>query len=66
MYINYKKAKFASFTKIRPSQKKWLNVHGNVIHIAYLLTSIGDKKLYIQVNYFIDHINHKSNRHNKS
>ena len=66
MYIYNKKAKFASFTKIRPSQKKWLNVHGNVIHIAYLLTSIGDKKLYIQVNYFIYHINLKSYRHSKS
>ena len=45
MYINYKKAKLASFTKIRPSQKKWQNFHGNVIHIAILLTSTGDKKL---------------------
>ena len=36
------KSKFASFTKIHPSQK---NVHGNVIHIASLLTSIEDKKL---------------------
>ena len=61
-----KKAKFASFTKIRPSQKTRLNVHGNVIHIANLLTSIGDKKLYIQINYFIYHINHKSYRHSKS
>ena len=66
MYIYYKTAKFASFTKIRPSQKKWLNFHDNVIHIANLLTSIGDEKLYIQVNYFIYHINLKSYRHSKS
>ena len=66
VHILQKKTKFASFTKIRPSQKKWLNVHGNVIHKAILLTSIGDKKLYIQVNYFIYHINHKSYRHSKS
>ena len=66
MYIYYKKANFASFTKIRPSQKKWLNVHGNVIHIANLLTSIGDKKLYIKVNYFFYHTNHKSYRQSKS
>ena len=39
------KTKFASFTKIRPSQINGKTVHGNVIHIANLLTSIGDKKL---------------------
>ena len=58
MFIYYKKANFASLTKIRPSQKKRLNVHGNVIHIANLITSFGDKKSFIQVNYFIYHINH--------
>ena len=40
MYIYNKKAKFASFKKIRPSQKI-----GYVIHIANLLNSIEDKKL---------------------
>ena len=45
MYIYYIKTKFASFTKIHPSQKKWQNVYGNVIQIANLLTSIEDKKL---------------------
>ena len=46
MYTYYKKAKFASFTKIdTPFSEKWQNVHGNVIHIANLLTSIEDKKL---------------------
>ena len=39
------KAKFALYTKIRPSQKKWQNIHDNVIHIAKLLNSIEDKKL---------------------
>ena len=39
------KAKFASFTKIRSSPKKWQNIHGNVIRIANLLNSIEDKKL---------------------
>ena len=39
------KAKFATFTKIHPSQKNGKNIHGNVIHIANLLTSIKDKKL---------------------
>ena len=53
----------ASFTKIRQSQKNGKNVHGNVIHIANLLTSIKDKKLKIQVNFFIFHINHRSYRH---
>ena len=42
-----------------PFSEKWLIVHGNVIHIADLLTSIEDKKLLIQVNYFIYHINHR-------
>ena len=45
MYIYYKKAKFATFTKIHPSQKNGKNIHSNVIHIANLLTSIEDKKL---------------------
>ena len=31
--------------KDTPFSEKWLNVHGNVIHIANLPTSIGDKKL---------------------
>ena len=44
MYIYYKKAKFAPFTKITLLEK-WQNVHGNVIHIDNLLTSIWDKKL---------------------
>ena len=57
LYVHIlQKKQFASFTKISPSQKKRLNVHGNVIHIANLLASIGDKKLYIQVNYRIYHI----------
>ena len=38
MYIYYKKAKFTSFTKKRSSQKNGKHVHGNVIHIANLLT----------------------------
>ena len=45
MYIYYKKAKFAPFTKITLFSEKWQNVHGNVIHIDNLLTSIWDKKL---------------------
>ena len=31
--------------KDTPFSEKWKNVHGNVIHIASLLTSIEDKKL---------------------
>ena len=31
--------------KDTPFSEKWQDVHGNVIHIANLLTSIGDKKL---------------------
>ena len=46
--------------------EKWQNVHGNVILIANLLNSIEDKKLYIQVNYLIYHINHRSYQHSKS
>ena len=45
MYIYYKKAKIALFTKIRPSEINDKMFHGNVIHIANLLTSIEDKKL---------------------
>ena len=45
MYIYYKKAKFATSTKIIPSQKNGKNILGNVIHIANLLTLIEDKKL---------------------
>ena len=39
------KAKFASFKKIHHTQKNVKNVHGNVIHIAHLLSSIEIKKL---------------------
>ena len=46
--------------------RKWQHVHGNVTDIANLLTSIEDKKLEIQVNYFIYHINHGSYQHSKS
>ena len=31
--------------KDTPFSEIWQNVHGNVIHIDYLLTSIEDKKL---------------------
>ena len=40
MYIYFTKAKFASFTKTRPSQKNGKNVHGNIVHTTGLLTLI--------------------------
>ena len=60
------KSKVCNTRKDTPFSEKWQNVHGNVIHIANLLTSIGDKKLLIQVNYFIYHIKHRSYQHSKS
>ena len=39
------KSKACIIHKDTPFSEKWQNVHGNVIHIANLLTSIGDKKL---------------------
>ena len=60
------KSKVCIIHKDTPFSEKWLNDHGNVIHIANLLTSIGDKKLYIQVYYFIYHINNKSYQYSKS
>ena len=60
------KSKVCIIHKDTPFSEKWLSVHGNVIHIANLLTSIGDTKLYIQDNYLIYHINHKSYQHSKS
>ena len=52
--------------KDTPFSEKWQNVHGNVIHMANLFTSIEDKKLLTQVNYFINHINLRSYQHSKS
>ena len=66
MYICYKTSKVCIIHKDTPFSEKWQNVHGNVIHIANLLNSIEDKKLYIQVNYFIYHINHRSFQQSKS
>ena len=60
------KSKVCIIHKDTPFSEKWLKDHGNVIHIANLLNSIGDKKLYIQVNYFIYHINNKSYQYSKS
>ena len=45
MYIYYKKAKFAIFSKRYTLLRKMAKHHGNVVHIANLLTSIEDKKL---------------------
>ena len=45
MYIYYKKSKFCIIPKDTPFSEKWQNINGNVIHIANLLLSIGDKKL---------------------
>ena len=39
------KSKVCMIHKDIPFSEKWQNVHGNVIHIANLLTSDGDKKL---------------------
>ena len=39
------KSKVCIIHKDTPLSEKWLIVHGNVIHIANFLTSIGDKKL---------------------
>ena len=39
------KRKVCIIPKDTPFSEKWQNIHGNVIHIANLLTSIGDKKL---------------------
>ena len=39
------KSKVSIIHKDAPFSEKWQNVHGNVIHIANLLTSIEDKKL---------------------
>ena len=44
MYIHYKKAKFATSQRHTLLRKMAKNIHGNVIHIANLLTSIEDKK----------------------
>ena len=60
------KSKVCIIHKDTPFSEKWLNDHGNVIQIANLLTSIGDKKLYILVNYFIYHISNKSYQYSKS
>ena len=60
------KSKVYIIHKDTPFSEKWQNIHGNVIHIANLLTSIEDKNLKIQVNYLIFHINHRSYQHIKS
>ena len=39
------KSKVCNLHKDTPFSEKWQNFHGNVIHIANLLTSIEDKKL---------------------
>ena len=39
------KSKVCIIHKDAPLSEKWQNVHGNVIHKANLLTSIGDTKL---------------------
>ena len=39
------KSKVCIIHKDPPFSEKWLNVLGNVIHTANLLTAIGDKKL---------------------
>ena len=39
------KSKVCIIHKDTPFSDKWQNVPGNVIHIANLLTSIGNKKL---------------------
>ena len=39
------KSKVYIIHKDTPFSEKWQNIHGNVIHIANLLTSIGDKNL---------------------
>ena len=39
------KSKVCIIHKDAPFSEKWQNVHGYVIHIANLLTSIEDKKL---------------------
>ena len=41
------KSKVYTIHKDTPFSEKWLNVHGNVIHIANLLASIEDKKLEV-------------------
>ena len=45
MYIDNKKNKVCIIHKDTPFSEKWQNNHGNVIHIANLLTSLEDKKL---------------------
>ena len=60
------KSKVCIIHKDTPFSEKLQNVHGNVIHIANLLNSIEEKKLEIQVNYFIYHINHRSYQQSKS
>ena len=62
----FKKNKVCIIHKDTPFSDKLPNVHGNVIQIANLLTSIEAKKLLIQVNYFIYHINHRSYQHSQS
>ena len=44
------KNKVCIIHKDTPFKEKWQNVHGNVIHIANLLTSIEDKKLKFKLN----------------
>ena len=39
------KSKVYIIHKDTPFSEKWQNIHGNVIHIANLLTSIEDKNL---------------------
>ena len=39
------KSKVCIIPKDMIFSEKWQNIHGNVIHTANLLTSIGDKKL---------------------
>ena len=39
------KSKVYNIHKDTPFSEKWQNIHGNVIHIANLLTLIEDKKL---------------------
>ena len=45
MYIILQKSKVCNIHKDTPFSEKWPNIHGNVIHIANLPTSIEDKKL---------------------
>ena len=39
------KSKVCIIHKDTSFSEKWLNIHGNVIHKANLITLIGDKKL---------------------